>query len=116
MGSRSLNKAMIIGNVGDEPKLSSTSNGVGTCAFSVATNRSWLSKGENERREETQWHHIVAFDKLAEICNKILTKGTKVFISGRIQNRQFEDANGETARRAEIVASDMIAIGKRKDK
>jgi single-strand DNA-binding protein len=114
MGSRSLNKAVIIGNVGEEPRFSLTSNKVAVCTFSVATNRSWVPKGETERKEETQWHRIVAFNRLAEICNEILTKGTKVFISGRIQNRQFENANDKTSRRTEIVASEMIAFGKRK--
>lgn len=106
---------MIIGNVGEEPKLTSTGVGTPVCTFNVATNRSWLPKGATERREETQWHHVAAFNKLAEICSQVLTKGTKVFISGRVQNRQLTNANGETFRKTEIVASDMIAFDKRKD-
>lgn len=116
MGSRSLNKAMIIGNVGNEPKLSSTNNGVSVCTFSIATNRSWVTKGETARKQDTQWHQIVAFNKFAEICNKILTKGTRVFVSGRVHYRDIENSNGNAERRTEIVASDMIALEKRKDK
>lgn len=115
MRSRTLNRVIIIGNVGGEPRLTSTNAGAPVCTFNVATNRSWLPRGATERREETQWHHVVAFNKLAEICSQVLTKGTKVFVSGRVQNRQVVNLNGETLRRAEIVASDMIALDKRKD-
>ena len=85
------------------------------CTFSVATNRPWLPKGANERREETQWHYIVAFNKLAEICSQILTKSTKVFVAGRIQNRELVNPKGEKFRKTEIVARDVIALDKRKD-
>jgi single-strand DNA-binding protein len=115
MGSRSLNKAMIIGNLGAEPKLAATNTGVPVCTFNVATNRSWLPKGATGRREETQWHHVVAFNKLAEICHQILTKSTKVFVSGRVQNRELVNAEGEKFRKTEIVARNVIALDKRKD-
>lgn len=115
MSSRSWNKVMIIGNVGEEPNILSTNTGIPLCTFNVATNRSWLPKGATERREETQWHHIVAFSKLAEICGQILTRGTKVFISGRLRNREFANPKGETFRKTEIVAADVIALEKRKD-
>jgi single-strand DNA-binding protein len=81
----------------------------------MATNRSWSPKDSNEKREETQWHSVVAFSKLAEICDMILQKGTKVYISGRIQNRDFTNAEGESFRRTEVVALEMIAFSKRKD-
>jgi len=106
---------MIIGNVGGEPRLASTNTGVPVCAFSVATNRSWLPKGATERREETQWHHVVAFNKLAEICSQILTKSTKVFVSGRVQSKEMTNTKGEKFRKTEIVARDVIAFERRKD-
>lgn len=106
---------MIIGNVGGEPKFTLTNAGVPVCTFSVATNRSWLPKGATERREETQWHHVVAFNKLAEICSQILTKSTKVFVSGRVQNREVVNPKGEKSRITEIVARDVIALDKRKE-
>lgn len=115
MGSRSLNKVMIIGNVGSEPRVVSTNTGVPVCTFSVATNRSWLPRGATERREETQWHHVVAFNKLAEICSQILTRSTKVFVLGRVQNREVINPKGEKFRKTEIVARDVIALDKRKD-
>jgi len=116
VASRSLNRVMIIGNVGEEPRLSSTNSGTPVCTFNVVTDRSWLPRGATERREETQWHYVVSFNKLAEICSQVLTKGTKVFISGRIQNKELTNAKGETFKRTEIVASDMIAFDKRKDR
>jgi len=106
---------MIIGNVGSEPRVASTNTGVPACTFSVATNRSWLPKGATERREETQWHYVVAFNKLAEICSQILTKSTKVFVSGRVQNREVVNPKGEKFRKTEIVARDVIAFERRKD-
>lgn len=115
MGSRSWNKVMIIGNVGSEPRLASTNTGVPVCTFSVATNRSWLPRGATERREETQWHHVVVFNKLAEICSQILTKSTKVFVSGRVQSKEVVNPKGEKFRKTEICASDVIALDKRKD-
>lgn len=114
MSSRSWNKVMIIGNVGEEPNILST-NGIPLCTFSVATNRSWLPRGATERREEAQWHHVVAFSKLAEICGQILTRGTKVFVSGRLRSKKLVNPKGETFRKTEIVAADVIALEKRKD-
>jgi single-strand DNA-binding protein len=115
MSSRTWNKAMIIGNLGGEPRLTSTGSGTPVCTFTVATNRSWIPKGSSERREDTEWHYVVAFGKLAEICSRILTKGTKAFVSGRIQNRRIVSQDGEEKRRTEIVAANLIALDRRKD-
>lgn len=106
---------MVIGNIGEEPKRFPTKAGKSRCTFSVATNRSWVVKRTGERKEATQWHQVVAFNKLAEICSQILSKGTKVFISGRIQTREVVNIKGERVRKVEIVASDTIALDKRKD-
>ena len=114
MTSQCLDKIMIIGNVGKEPRFFSTKSGSPICTFSVATNRSWIPKGPTERKEETQWHYIVTFNKLAEICDRILTKSTKVFISGRIQTREFTNLEDKKVRKIEIVASNVIALDKRR--
>lgn len=115
MRSRTLNRAMVIGNVGQEPKITSTSNGTPVCTFSLATNRSWYSSASNERKEETNWHNVVAFSDLAQTCQKILKKGTKAYVSGRMQSRDFTDADGKKTTKTEIVAFDVIALEKRKD-
>lgn len=115
MSTRCLNKVTIIGNIGEEPRLTSTSNNTPVCTFRVATNRSWTPKGETEEREETEWHYVVSFGKLAEICKQILQQGSKVYIGGRIQNRDLTNSEGESFRRTEIVASEMIALSKRKN-
>ena len=114
MSQRDLNHVMLIGNLGDEPKLTTTSKGAAVCTFRLATNRSWLAKGEEERREETEWHGIVAFGGLAEICPQLLAKGTKVFIGGRIQNRELTNDQGEAFKLTEIVAEDLIILDKQK--
>lgn len=114
MSSRSLNRVMLVGNVGQEPRLASTNTGAPVCSFSVATNRSWLPRGATERREEVQWHQVVAFSGLADICSQILTKGTKVFILGRIKSNKFVNPEGLEIKRTEIIASQVIALDKRK--
>lgn len=105
---------MLIGNVGQEPKLNSTKSGTAVCGFRLATNRSWTVKRTGQKKEETQWHEIVTFDKLAEICEQILTKGTKVYVSGRIHTQEFETEQGERFKKTEIIASEVDAFEKRK--
>lgn len=109
MASRTLNKIKLIGNLTADPRFSQTKSGHPLCLFTVATNRSWLPKGTNQRREETEFHQIVAWDKLAEICQELLKKGSKVFIAGRLQYRERNE-NGKLDRRAEIVAKDIIFL------
>jgi single-strand DNA-binding protein len=116
MSSRCLNKIQIVGNLGNKPNFKITQSGTPICTFLVATNRSWKPKNSNEVKEETQWHYVVTFNKLAEICEKVLTKTTKVFVSGRLQTRQFVDDNGEQLKKTEIVASQVIGLDKRKKK
>ena len=115
MSPRSLNKIVIIGNIGEEPKLFPTKAGDSICTFNVATNRSWVVKRTGERKEATQWHSVVTFNKLAETCSRILSKGTKVFVTGRIQNKELVNFRSENIRKTEIVASNVIALGRKKD-
>ncbi len=104
-----LNKAQIIGNLTREPELKQTNNGQPVCTFGVATNRYWTDSS-GAKRDEAEYHNIVAWGKLAEICGQYLKKGTKVFIEGRLQTRNWEDDAGTKHYRTEIVANDMIIL------
>jgi single-strand DNA-binding protein len=115
MAVRDLNQVMLIGNVGEDPKLTTTSKGSSVCTFFIATNRTWSPSNTDEVKEATEWHSIVAFSKLAEICAAILQKGTRVFIEGRIQTREFDGKNGEKVQKREVVASSVIGFDKRKN-
>ena len=111
--SRGLNKVMIIGHLGRDPEMRYTPSGRPVTTFSVATNRSW-STSDGERRTDTEWFNVVAWNKLAEICNQYLTKGQQVYIEGRLQSRRWEDSNGTKHTSVEIVANEMIMLGDRR--
>ncbi len=115
MSSRSLNKVMLIGNLTRDPELRYTPNGAAVCSFGLATNRSWASGDEGERKEETEFHRIVAWNKLAELCSQLLTKGRKVYVEGRLQTRSWEGPEGEKRQATEIVAEDMVLLDSRRD-
>lgn len=115
MSSRSLNKVMLIGNLTRDPEMRYTPNGTGVCSFGLATNRSWQSGEGGERREETEFHRIVAWNKLAELCSQLLTKGRKVYIEGRLQTRSWESPEGEKRQATEIVAEDMVLLDSRRE-
>lgn len=87
--SRSLNKLQVIGNLGKDPEMKYLDSGVATCRFSVATTESWNGK-DGSKQERTEWHNITAWDKLAEICGKYLKKGSKVYLEGSVESRQYE--------------------------
>ena len=112
--SRSLNKAMIIGNLGSDPEVRSTSSGTRVATLSVATSRRWNDRSGQEQ-ERTEWHRVVAWDKLAEICEQYLSKGDRVYIEGRIEYRQWEGDDGRTRYTTEIRAREMIMLGGRGD-
>lgn len=114
MSSRSLNKVMLIGNLTRDPELRYTPQGSAVCSFGVATNRSWMPSEGGERREETEFHRVVAWNKLAELCSQLLTKGRKIYIEGRLQTRSWETAEGEKRQSTEIVADDMVLLDSRK--
>lgn len=108
--AKSLNKVMLIGNLGKDPELRYTSSGVAVATFSLATNESWKDQDGN-LQERTEWHNIVAWKKLAEICGEWLKKGKKVYIEGRIQTRSYDDKNtGAKKYMTEIVADSMIML------
>ena len=110
--ARSLNKAIIIGNLGADPEVRSTSGGARVASFSVATSRSWTSR-EGGQQEKTEWHRIVAWAKLADVVERYLKKGDRVYIEGEIQYRQYEDKDGVTKYMTEINAREMIMLGGR---
>jgi single-strand DNA-binding protein len=100
----SLNKVMIIGNLGSEPEMRFTPNGNPVTSFRVATNRVYTT-AEGERREETEWFTVVAWNKLAEQCNQFLTKGRLIYAEGRLHTRNWEGQDGQKRYRTEIIAN-----------
>ena len=111
MGSRSLNKVLLIGNLTRDPELRYTPQGTAVCTFSLATNRTWTPSDGGEPQEATEFHRLVAWAKLAEICSQILYKGRRVFIEGRLQTREWTDAEGRPRTTTEVVVDNMIALG-----
>jgi single-strand DNA-binding protein len=108
--AKSLNKVMLIGNLGKDPETRYTASGVAVATFTIATNESWKDQ-EGNLQERTEWHNIVAWRKLAEICGEWLKKGKKVYIEGRIQTRSYDDKNtGAKKYMTEIVADNMIML------
>jgi single-strand DNA-binding protein len=108
--AKSLNKVMLIGNLGKDPEVRYTPGGVAVATFTIATNESWKDQ-EGNLQERTEWHNIVAWRKLAEICGEWLKKGKKVYIEGRIQTRSYDDKNTGAKRYiTEIVADNMIML------
>jgi single-strand DNA-binding protein len=112
--SRGLNKVMIIGHLGRDPEMRYTPSGRPVTNFNVATSRTWKTS-DNERRTETEWFNVVAWGSLAEICNQYLTKGQQVYVEGRLQTRRWEE-DGVRRSTVEIVAKEMVMLGKRNRK
>ena len=111
--ARSLNRAQLIGNLTRDPELRYTPTGTPVCTFSLATNRSWKTE-TGEKREETEFHRIVAWNKLAELCSQFLTKGRKVYVEGRLTTRNWNAQDGTQRNTTEIVITDMILLDSRR--
>jgi single-strand DNA-binding protein len=107
---------MLIGNLTRDPELRYTPNGTAVATFGLATNRSWLPEGATERREETEFHRIVAWSKLADLCAQLLYKGVKVFVEGRLQTRSWVAQDGTQHTSTEVVIDDMIVLDKKGDR
>jgi single-strand DNA-binding protein len=105
-----VNKAIIIGNLGRDPEMRYTPSGVAVASFSVATSDEWKDK-DGQKQERTEWHRIVAWRGLGEVCGKYLRKGSQVYIEGKIQTRKWEDKNGVERYTTEIVAQNMQMLG-----
>ncbi len=107
-----LNKAMIIGRLTNDPQIRSTQTGQNVASFGVATGRKWNDKNTGQQREETQFHNVVAWGKLAEICSQYLNKGKQIYVEGRLQTQSWDDQKtGEKKYRTEIIAENLIMLG-----
>ena len=108
---KSVNKVILIGRLGRDPELKYTGSGTPFCRFSIATDDTWNDKASGERQERTEWHNIVVWDRLAEICNEYLRKGRLVYIEGALQTREWDDQDGNKRKTTEIRARDMVLLG-----
>ena len=113
MASRSINRVILLGNLTRDPELKHTPNGTAVCTFGIATNRSWTT-ADGTTKEEAQYHRIVAWQKLAELCSKLLVKGKKVYLEGRITYRDYTTKEGQKKTVAEIVLDDFIVFNEGK--
>jgi len=104
-----LNKVMLIGNLGQDPELRYTQKQSAVLNMRLATNETWLQDGE--KKERTEWHSVVVFGKRAEALGKFLTKGTSMYVEGRLQTRQWEDKSGGKRSTTEIIANEIILLG-----
>jgi single-strand DNA-binding protein len=111
----SVNKVIVLGNLGRDPEIRYTPNGAAICNVSIATARNWKSKDSGERQEETEWHRVVFYDRLAEIAGEYLTKGKPVYIEGRLKTRKWQDKEGKDNYTTEIIADSMQLLGGRED-
>lgn len=109
MPSRCLNQVMLIGNLTRDPELRYTPAGMAVVSFGLATNRVWITK-QGEKKEDAQFHRIVAWNKLAELCSQLLSKGRRVYVEGRIQYREIVDTTNVRKQVSEIVIEDMIVL------
>jgi single-strand DNA-binding protein len=102
---------MLIGRLGADPELRTTTNGTGVCEMRIATNESWFDKASNERKERVEWHRVIVWGKSGENCAKYLSKGSKAFVEGRIQTREWNDKDGNKRYTTEIVANSVQFLG-----
>lgn len=109
MAARSLNKVQLIGNLTRDPELRYTPQGTAVCTFGLATNRTWVTEA-GDQREDTQFHRIVAWNKLAEICSQLLFKGRRVYVEGRLKTRQWTAQDGSPRQTTEIVIDEMLIL------
>ncbi len=108
-----VNKVILIGRLGKDPEIRYFQDGTAVANFTIATSEEWKDKESGEKREKTEWHRIVAFRRLGEICGEYLSKGRQVYISGRLQTREWEDKDGNRRWTTEIVANEMQMLGSR---
>jgi len=111
----SVNKVIVLGNLGRDPELRYTPSGAAVCNVSIATTRNWKSKDSGERQEETEWHRVVFYDRLAEIAGEYLKKGRPVYVEGRLKTRKWQDKDGRDNYTTEVIAEQMQLLGGRED-
>lgn len=110
----SVNKVILIGNLGSDPEVRYTASGTAVSNFNIATNEQWNNK-EGQKEERTEWHRIVTWGRTAELCSQYLTKGRPVYLEGRLQTREWEDKEGHKRTTTEIVATTVKFLGSRAD-
>jgi single-strand DNA-binding protein len=110
--AKDLNKVQLTGHLGADPEMRYTAQGSAVTTFRVASGRTWKDK-EGTQHDDTEWFRIVAWDKLGEICNQYLTKGTRVYVEGRLQTRKWTDRDGQDRYTSEVIAQDMIILSSR---
>jgi single-strand DNA-binding protein len=111
--ARGVNKVILVGNLGRDPEIKYTASGAAIANITVATSESWNDKQTGEKVEKTEWHRVVAFQRLAEIMGEYLKKGSQVYIEGKLQTRKWQDQNGQDRYSTEVVANDMQMLGSR---
>jgi len=109
-----MNKAIIVGHLGADPEVRQSQNGIAIANFNVATTSKWKDR-DGQQQEQTEWHRIVVFGRLGEVCGQYLHKGAKVYIEGRIQTRQWDDRDGNKRYTTEIVAGEMTMLDSRQN-
>ena len=109
----SVNKVILLGNVGKDPEVRYNPNGVAWCALSVATTRNWKNRETGERQEETEWHRVVFNDRLAEIVGEYVKKGKPLYVEGRLKTRKWQDKEGRDTYTTEIIADQLQLLGGR---
>ena len=109
----SINKVILIGNLGRDPEVRYTPNGNAICNISVATTRNWKDKTSGDKVEETEWHRVVFYDRLAEIAGEYLKKGRPVYVEGRLKTRKWQDKEGKDVYTTEVIADNMQLLGGR---
>jgi single-strand DNA-binding protein len=113
MSSRSLNKVQLIGNLTRDPELRYTPTGAAVCTIGLATNRTWTTES-GEKKEETEFHRVVAWNKLAELCSQLLVKGRKIYVEGRLRTNSWQGQDGAQRTTTEVVIEDMIILDSRR--
>jgi single-strand DNA-binding protein len=109
----SVNKVILIGNLGRDPEVRYAPSGAAICNVTIATSRQWKNKESGERQEETEWHRVVFYDRLAEIAGEYLKKGKSVYIEGRLKTRKWTDKDGVEKYTTEVIAQEMTMLGGR---
>ena len=112
----SVNKVMLLGNLGKDPEVRTFPNGDAVCNFSIATSTSWKDKTSGEKKEKTEWHNIVMYRKLAEIAGEYLKKGSSVFVEGSLQTRKWQTKEGQDRYTTEVAADTMQMLGGRENR
>lgn len=112
----SINKVILIGNLGKDPEVRYMSDGRAVANITIATSEGWKDKKTGEKQERTEWHNVVFYSPLAEIVGQYLRKGSSVFVEGRLQTRKWQDKNGQDRYTTEIIANEMKMLGGRGDK